>query len=297
MKLVTAIVFLGAHGFAGVDLGTESGEVVSALARECAQVETLAVAPPRTPLAARTEVRLRCRGYLGGGGVKDADFLIADGELSMVELRGQGVADWVRAQTSADPTALGDFAVFADDRLVLNEATGRAFVIDAGDLRSYAFLQSDPFADSNEATDSGDAERPPELPMGEKLETVKSSLSAACSSLVVRDLDPASHPFKPARHVQIDCYGYDFLGFPRLVEAVFADDELTHAWILTTAQEEERNRAALVARYGEALRSDDAFEVYDDGTVALRKDDNPEVLFMSEPMADFFASNMQGQGG
>lgn len=297
MKLVTAIVFLGAHGFAGVDLGTESGQVVSALARECAQLETTAVAPPRTPLAARTEVRLRCRGYLGGGGVKDADFLIADGELRMVELRGQGVADWVRSRASADPTALGDFAVFADDRLVLNETAGRAFVIDAGDLRSYAFLQSDPFSDVDDATDSNAAARPPELPMGEKLETVKSSLSSACASLVVRELEPASHPFKPGKHVQIDCYGYDFLGFPRLVEAVFADDELTHAWILTTSQEEGRNRAALVARYGDAVRSGDAFEVYDDGTVALRKDDNPEILFMSKAMADYFAKNMQGQGG
>lgn len=296
MKLVTAIVFLGVHGFAGVDLGTESGQVVSALARECAQVETIAVAPPRTPLAARTEVRLGCRGYLGGGGVKDADFLIADGELRMVELRGQGVADWVRARTSAEPTALGDFTVFADDRLVLNEMGGRAFVIDAGDLRSYAFLQSDPFSDADDPSDAA-AARPPELTMGEKLETVKSSLSAACASLVVRELDSASHPFKPGKHAQIDCYGYDFLGFPRLVEAVFADDELTHAWILTTSQEEGRNRAALVARYGEAVRSDDAFEVYDDGTVALRKDDNPEILFMSKAMADFFASNMQGQGG
>ena len=42
--------------------------------------------------------------------------------------------------------------------------------------------------------------------------------------------------------------------------------------------------------------SGEAFEVYGDGLVALRKDDNPEVLFMSRRMADFFESNMPGQG-
>ena len=35
---------------------------------------------------------------------------------------------------------------------------------------------------------------------------------------------------------------------------MFADGVLTHAWVLTTAREEPRNRAALVAHYGEAIR-------------------------------------------
>jgi hypothetical protein len=296
MGWLTAIALVGAAGFGGLELGVEAAAVTAALTRECERAETVAVAPPRTPLAARTEVHMRCRGVLGDGRVDDADFLIADGRLRMIELRGPEVAQWVAARVSSEGTLLADFTVHANEGVILGGDARRAWIINPDDIRSYAFLQNDPFAVSADQAESSLPSRPPALEMGASLDDVSAQLIPACSSHAIRKLEPDKHPLRPQSHVQIDCYGYDFLGFPRLIEAVFADDALTHAWVLTTAREEARNRAALVAHYGEAIRSGEAFEVYGDGTVALRKDDNPEVLFMSETMAEFFAANMPGQG-
>ena len=296
MGWLTAIALVGAAGFGGLELGVEGAAVTAAMARECERAETVAVAPPRTPLAARTEVHMRCRGVLRDGRVDDADFLIADGRLRMIELRGPDVRQWVAAQASSEGTMLAEFTVHGNEGVILSGDARRAWIINPDDIRSYAFLQADPFAAGAAQTESSPPSRPPALEMGASLDDVSARLMPACSSHAVRKLEPDKHPLRPQSHVQIDCYGYDFLGFPRLIEAVFADDALTHAWVLTTTREEARNRAALVAHYGEAIRSGEAFEVYGDGTVALRKDDNPEVLFLSETMAEFFAANMPGQG-
>jgi hypothetical protein len=239
---------------------------------------------------------MRCLGVLRDGRVDEADFLIADGRLRMIELRGGEVAQWVAAQASSEGTMLADFAVHGSEGIVLSGDARRAWIINPDDIRSYAFLQNDPFAASTEQAEPAPPSVPAALEMGASLDDVSARLIPACRSHAIRKLEPEKHPLGPQTHVQIDCYGYDFLGFPRLIEAVFADDALTHAWVLTTAREEARNRAALVAHYGEAIRAGEAFEVYGDGTVALRKDDNPEVLFMSEQMAEFFAANMPGQG-
>jgi hypothetical protein len=296
MSMLTAIALVGAGGFAGLELGVDGGEVAAALARECVRAETVAVAPPRTPLAAQTEVHMRCFGVLGERRETDADFLIADGRLRLVELRGPGVTEWAAATAAGEGVALADYTVYRDDGIVLNDARGQAWLIAADDIRSYAFLQQDPFETPFEQTEPAPPVLPSELEIGAGFDETAARFARTCRSHTIRELDPASHPLGPGTHVQIDCYGYPFLGFPRLIEAVFADGALTHVWILTTAQEEARHRAALVAHYGEAIRSDGAFEVYGDGTVALRKDDQPEVLFMSGSMAEHIGASMPGEG-
>ncbi len=296
MSWLTAIVLAGAASVGGVELGTEGSAVADALARECERVETVAVGPPRTPLAERTEVHMRCIGVLRDGRIEDADFLIADGRLRMIELRGSQVGQWVVSRARTEASDLAGFSVFREDGLIVDGAANRAWIVNPADVRAYAFLQPDPFGAFPETSEIAPPERPTVLELGGSFETLAPRLKEVCAAHAVRELDPADHPLSPQSHVQIDCYGYPFLGFPRLIEAVFADGELTHAWVLTTAREEPRNRAALVAHYGEPIRSGEAFEVYGDGLVALRKDDNPEVLFMSRRMAEFFADNMPGQG-
>ena len=86
---------------------------------------------------------------------------------------------------------------------------------------------------------------------------------------------------------QLDCYGYEFAGFPRKIEAVFGDGVLQQAWILTGKGEEERVRRALVEAWGEATYIDDDWEIFGDGTVMLRKD-KPEVLMLSPGLAPLY---------
>jgi hypothetical protein len=297
MSIMTTIALVGATGFVGLGLGSEGGDVAGALARECERVETVAVAPPRTPLATQTEVHMRCTGVLREGRVADADFLIADGRLRMIELRGPDVPAWVAGVAGGDPEAWASYDVYRDDGIVLNKSEGRAWLLNADALRSYAFLQPNPFAVAFGPEEAASAALPSELALGAAFEEIATPFTGTCTSHAIRELDPADHPLKPESHVQIDCYGYPYLGFPRLIEAVFADGELTHVWILTTAREEARVRAALVDEYGEAVRGGDAFEIYGDGTVVLRKDDSPEVLFMSESMVGLLAPDAAEQGG
>jgi hypothetical protein len=297
MSIMTTIALVGATGFAGVGLGSEGGDVASALARECERVETIAVAPPRTPLAAQTEVHMRCSGVLGDGRVADADFLIADGRLRMIELRGPNVPAWVAGAASSEPEAQAAYEIYREDGIVLNENEDRAWLLNSDAIRSYAFLQPNPFAAAFGPQEEATAVLPPELELGADFEEIATPFTRACASHAIRELDPADHPLKPRSHVQIDCYGYPYLGFPRLIEAVFADGKLTHVRVLTTAREQARVRAALFDRYGEAVRSGEDFEVYADGTVALRKEDPPEVLFMSESMLGLLAPAAAGQGG
>ena len=127
----------------------------------CVRVETVAVAPPKTPLAAQTEVHMRCFGVLDEPRETDADFLIADGRLRLVELLGAGVTDWARAAADGEGSALADYTVYRDDGIVLHDARRRAWLIAADDIRSYAFLQEDPFETPFEQAEPA----PPVLPV------------------------------------------------------------------------------------------------------------------------------------
>ena len=85
---------------------------------------------------------------------------------------------------------------------------------------------------------------------------------------------------QPELQQQLDCFGLEFAGFPRKVEAVFGDGILEQAWILTGKGEENRVRKALVAEYGNPIFVNDKWEVLHENQVMLRKD-KPEVLMLS----------------
>jgi hypothetical protein len=296
MGLLTGAILAGATAVAGLGLGADAGVVAGELTRRCAQVETVAVAPPGTPLAARTEVHMRCLGVLGGGSVDDADFLLADGRLRLIELRGVDLARWVSARAEGEGRPVADYVVYADDWLVLGAGGARAWVLNGDALRDYAFLQADPFADRLGEETPGLPVMPVELAPEASFEEVAAGFTRACRSHAIRELDPADHPLTPASHVRIDCYGYPLLGFPRLVEAVFADGALSHVRTFIGARELPRQRMALRRHYGEPVRAGDGFEVFGDGEVAVRLSDT-EILFMSPEVSAFFTGPTAAEAG
>lgn len=113
--------------------------------------------------------------------------------------------------------------------------------------------------------------------------------SAAFKELLV--VDRASDQVwllnQPEVQQQVDCFGFEFAGFPRKIEAVFGDGILEQAWILTGQGEEGRVRDALIAEYGEPTFVNEQWEVFHNKRVMLRKD-KPEVLMLSEKLADLF---------
>jgi hypothetical protein len=87
----------------------------------------------------------------------------------------------------------------------------------------------------------------------------------------------------PNAQIQINCFGVDYLGFPRKIEARFGDNKLNVVWILTGKGEEDRIREALIKQYGKPIFVTADWEIFDNWQVGLRKD-KPEVLLMEQQL-------------
>jgi hypothetical protein len=95
--------------------------------------------------------------------------------------------------------------------------------------------------------------------------------------------------------VQLNCFGIEFAGFPRKVEARFNDENgLYLLWILTARPEEERVRQALIDTYGAAIYTSEEVEVFDDWRIILRKD-KPEVAVVAPSMVPQFKAWIASQ--
>ena len=97
-------------------------------------------------------------------------------------------------------------------------------------------------------------------------------LESECRFVSVQQFSPTSS--------QVNCFGIEYAGFPRKIEARFGDNGLELLWILTAKGEEARVAAALQAAYGEPIFESDEWSVFRNWEVSLRKD-KPEVLVLS----------------
>ena len=91
----------------------------------------------------------------------------------------------------------------------------------------------------------------------------------------------------PHAQIQIDCFGIDYAGFPRKIEARFGDGRLNVVWILTGEGEEDRIRQKLKREYGNIIYKNDAWEVFHNWQVLLRKD-KPEVLLVTPELGQLY---------
>ena len=114
---------------------------------------------------------------------------------------------------------------------------------------------------------------------------------AQCPQIIVNDNQRIWLPNKPARQIQIDCFGYSFAGFPRKFEAVFGDGKLEVIWVLTGKPEESRARQKLLRDWGEPTLVNDAWEVFGDGRISLYKD-KPEFLILSDDMIPLYRDRL-----
>ena len=94
-------------------------------------------------------------------------------------------------------------------------------------------------------------------------------------------------PGDPNAQLQIDCFGIQYAGFPRKFEARFGDNKLNMVWILTGKGEEDRIRQKLIESYGSPIFTNDAWEVFENWQVFLRKD-KPEVLLLTPELGEFY---------
>jgi hypothetical protein len=217
----------------------------------------------------------------------------ADGGLAMVEARGENVAGLLSPEEETMEYA-GYIGYMGPDEAVVIDGEV-AWVVRTDDMHSHPFLGSTPIVtEEGLPAASATAHKPPDLVFGASLDKIRETFVPQCSRAVEREISPPSLPNKPQEQVQIDCLGFPYAGFPRKVEAVFADGELALVWILIGKPEEPRVRDALIVAYGDPVRVSDDSEVFGDGSVVLRKD-KPEVLFLSAELIPAFTEQEAGE--
>jgi len=113
--------------------------------------------------------------------------------------------------------------------------------------------------------------------MGALLDDLKPVFEKNSDFIVAEKLDGSD----PNAQIQINCFGVEYLGFPRKVEARFGDNKLNVVWILTGKGEEDRIREALINQYGQPIFVNEDWEIFHNWQVGLRKD-KPEVLLMEQ---------------
>ncbi len=281
-----------AAGPAGLELGVEIEAARQAAKTECTSSREIVVDPPSFPLAREREVHLLCRGWKAvDATVEDAVFVFADGELTAIEARGGAV------EALANDTASGDsylhYRVFRDWHGLADPASDAVWILSDGALHLNLFTWSNPFlrgvAEAPRYRQS--AAVPSLLDFDAPLEAQLPRFEVECPLLDVGHDERVWLPNQPSRQAQVNCFGYEYAGFPRKLEAVYGDGRLQVVWILTGNGEEDRLRRALTQAFGQPISTDDKWEAFAGGRVALRKD-KPEVLLLSEEIAPLYRSEL-----
>lgn len=272
----------------GLDFGRTVAEARESLASDCAALEIDGPREPRLPMSRSTETRAVCRGYAAVSSGTDAVFSFSDDSLTLVELRGGGVADSLADRATGERFELESLVGWPESGLILDPARDVAWLVAPSGFHPQAYLWESPHLHPTPEPTVESAAKPTELVFGAPFHAVHEALAPRCRWTRVKPIDPPSLPGDPTTQTQIDCFGLSYAGGPRKVEAVFADERLALVWILTGAAEEDRVREALVEAYGPADLVTDAIERFGEGVV-LRKD-KPEVLFLSEEMVEPFTA-------
>ncbi|MEZ4874891.1 MAG: hypothetical protein R2793_05455 [Flavobacteriaceae bacterium] len=235
---------------------------------------------PSFPLAAKKEVHLVCSKVVTHHGILNrVVFTFADDTLKYIEARGNAINVLTHGLNDTPRTFL-DYEVYVAEKLFLKKEEDAAWILTEEAMHANLFAWENPYL--NPGTDKKteptfSRQIPAFLTMGASLDELKPVLEANSDFISTEVLDGTD----PNAQFQINCFGVDYLGFPRKIEARFGDNTLNVVWILTGKGEEERIREALVAEYGNPIFVNDAWEIFNHWQVGLRKD-KPEVLLMEQ---------------
>jgi hypothetical protein len=171
-----------------------------------------------------------------------------------------------------------DYTVYQKQMLLIDSKKDIAWVLTDEAMFSHLFTWKNPYLDikrSEALPNTGLV--PAFLKMGANFKELEAPFEANSSFTFRQELDGSD----PNAQYQINCFGVNYLGFPRKAEARFGDDKLNVVWILLGKAEEDRVRQALIKQYGPPIFTDDIWEVYNNWQVAQRKD-KPEILLMTQ---------------
>jgi hypothetical protein len=281
----------------GITLGSSPESLTAVLEERCADLKRIDAARPTLPLARDHESYLICLGYTGlnAEAIEEVAFTFADGSLEVIEARGGAAAAIVPRAGDIGFQMIGlDIYVLAST--IVDPEADAVWIVSKEGLHPHLFTWSNPHLPSFDGpvpSYDTSAARPDILEFGASLGELSPRLKSACPRDDANVEEEPWLPTGPETQLQINCYEYVYAGFPRKIEAVFGDERLELAWILTGKGEEDRVRQALIAAFGEPIFVSDEVEAFDDWRVALRKD-KPEVLMVIDELAPVFRRQFSG---
>lgn len=275
------------RGVAGLSSDDSIQSSQAKLESRCEEVLEVTIQPPSFPLAKDREVHLICRNFnLDMETVGAIALTFADEKLVMIYARGNAVDPFLGLASGPWQDYL-QFSASFKELLVVDRASDQAWIMSAESAHPNLFMWANPYIDDSKRVEYvASAKTPKILGFGKSLDDLQPLYEAQCdfSHLGTYKVWLLN---QPEVQQQIDCFGFEFAGFPRKIEAVFGDGILEQSWILTGKGEEDRVRQALIAEYGEPTFVNEQWEVFHNKQVMLRKD-KPEVLMLSEKLADLF---------
>lgn len=275
--------------FNGIELGSPL-EVVSDKLDEISETtKVITIDLPSFPLAKDKETHLVCSNITTASGIiQKTVFTFADNKLVYIEAKGNAIDTFTKNRKDTASTYM-DYSIYSGDKLLLNKKKDIAWIMNNEAMHVNLFTWENPYADPHyKKTSSAEAKNviPPFLKMGATMEEIKPLIEANSKFIAVEELDGND----PNAQIQINGFGVNYMGFPRKIEARFGDNKLNVVWILSGKGEEDRIRKALIAQYGEAIYTNDEWEIFNDWQVGLRKD-KPEVLLMEKQIGLSYKTN------
>lgn len=268
--------------FNGVLLEESVELVTEKLAKISGSSNLISIDLPSFPMSETTEQHLVCSTVKTENGTIDSlVFTFADRKLVYIEARGNAYKTFVSKRNDTARTYM-DYEVYAKDKLFLKKVEDVAWIMTEEATHTNLFTWENPYFDINykiSTSSKSSDEIPSFIKMGHPIDELRPVFEAKSNFTNTEELDGSD----PNAQVQINCFGVNYLGFPRKVEARFGDNMLNIVWILTAKGEEGRIRKALTRQYGNPIFVNDNWEIFNDWQVGLRKD-KPEVLLMKKEL-------------
>jgi hypothetical protein len=279
LLLIPTLFFAQAEQkFNGVHMKESLATVQTKLKDIVAQSEVITVKNTVFPLAKDKEQHLICSELkTESGTIGKAVFTFADDRLTNIEARGN-VLESLTAKLTDTAITYMDYTVYQKQMLLIDPKKDRAWIMSDEAMFSHLFTIENSYLEK-EAPEAlpNTGLVPAFLQMGASFDELEAPFEANSSFTFKEALDGSD----PNAQYQVNCFGVNYLGFPRKVEARFGDDKLNVVWILLGKAEEDRVRQALIKQYGPPIFTDDVWEVFNNWQVALRKD-KPEILLMEQ---------------
>ena len=272
--------------FHGIQLNESIATAKDKLEPYAQQMKHVKIDAPSFPLSQDREDHIICLNYESENGkIAEAVFTFADDKLVYIEAHGNAIATLTGKRTDTARTYM-DYAAYWKDYIITKPSNDRVWILTKEAAHPNLFAWSNPLLPSNGGvtkTYLASGSIPEFVQMGADLEHLKPGLEKASKFTHSMKLDGSD----PNAQLQIDCFGIEYAGFPRKFEARFGDGKLNAVWILTGSGEEDRIRQKLIAEYGKAIYKNEAWEVFHNWQVMLRKD-KPEVLLVTEELGKFY---------